>query len=189
MISNLNSMPCRIERMRVIFDGIRCCKNLENPCTRPIFPAGAKNAVWERDYPVRMNDGGGYAPCLKFRGGKCPPPSPVPPPMSSMQRGYLHPTALVLLGLLSVGPASSEDAYPRVELSGCAAADTGSSSGDMMIGIDYDAMDMPNPTQTMPSCTLPDDVVFPSVVAGTEQQLTERALCHATCVDDQVVRS
>ena len=105
---------------------------------------------------------------------------------------YLHPTALVLLGLLSVRPASSEDVYPRVERSGCAAADTGSSSGDMMIGIDYDAidgMDMLNPTQTMPSCILPDNVVFPSVVAGTEQELTERALCHATCVDDQVMRS
>ena len=47
----------------------------------------------------------------------------------------------------------------------------------------------PTPTPMLPdapSCTLPEDVVSPSTVTGTEEELRQRALCHAACVADQV---
>lgn len=50
----------------------------------------------------------------------------------------------------------------------------------------------PTPTPVLPvapSCTLPEDVVSPSTVTGTEEELRRRALCHATCVDQQVTIS
>lgn len=50
----------------------------------------------------------------------------------------------------------------------------------------------PTPTPVLPvapSCTLPKDVVSPSTVTGTEEELRQRALCHAACVADQVTIS
>ena len=50
----------------------------------------------------------------------------------------------------------------------------------------------PTPTPVLPvapSCTLLKGVVSPSTVTGTEEELRQRALCHAACVADQVTIS
>ena len=94
-----------------------------------------------------------------------------------MRREHLHLTVLVLLLSLLLQSALSDDAYDYVWLGEPRPARAAMGSGDV---IDYDYT---------PSCTLPEDVVSPSTVTGTEEESRQRALCHATCVADQVTIS
>ena len=110
-----------------------------------------------------------------------------------MRREHLHLTVLVLLSLL-LQSALSDDADDYVRLGETRAARAAMGSGDAITMIDDDDYSGSDPTPTpvlpvAPSCTLPKDVVSPSTVTGTEEELRRKALCHAACVADQVTIS